>query len=95
MNTSALLTTLIAVTNELSSYLLFLSHLHGSPIGFSLLFPCVSAILSLPLFPNFLLAPLRFSLPLIGSLLFLVRYKAVPPLVYKALCWVLKALSLT
>jgi len=56
-----------------------------------LLFPlivpsCVSAILSPLLFPGFLLFPLCFSLPLIGSLLFPIRNKAVPPFVYKALC---------
>jgi hypothetical protein len=70
---SAPLTTLMVVTNELSSYLLILSY------------PCLP--LFFPSIVSSLIVPsLCFSSPLIGSLLFPIRHKAVPPPVYKALC---------
>ena len=43
----------------------------------------VSAIFSYLLIPSLLIAPLCFSSPLMGSLLFLIRYKAAPPPIYK------------
>jgi len=72
MNVSALLTTLMVVTNELSSYLLILSPLSLWISYRSLL--VVSFAFQLYLAPYcslVLIAPLRFSLPLMGLLLFL------------------------
>jgi len=53
------------------------------PIVSSLLLPCVSAYCSLAFQ---LIAPLHFSSPLMGLLLFPISHEAVPPLVYKAPC---------
>jgi len=63
MNVSAPLTTLMVVTNKLSSYLLILSLISVD----LLLFPSycslhVSAIFSFLLFPDFALPPLMFQL---------------------------------
>jgi hypothetical protein len=94
LNVFALCTTLMVVITELSSYLLISSHLlhlHGSPIcplcfiyywvPYCLLVFHLTASLVFQL-----IAPLCFSSPLMGSLLFPIKYEAVPPLVYKALC---------
>jgi len=95
-STFALPTSLMAVTDWLSSYLAILS---SSPwISYRSLdtcFMCVSAIISSRGSYCSLLFHLCFSLPLIGSPLFPISTRQCLLLYIRPSCWAVKALSLT